>query len=183
MTTTCSTCGGAIDNDARQCPTCGALNPGGPTSMPPSSPPPSSPPPSAPPPSGYAVSPVPTVPPPPATHSSGLTSEVRNWGLAAHLSAYLGLFGGIMFFVPPLVIWLIKRDDHPFIAYHAKEALNFNITWTIYAIVAGISILVLVGIVLLPVVLISWFILPLVAAVKASNGESYRYPMTIRFVS
>ncbi len=185
MTTTCPTCGAVTTDEARACPTCGTQLHGGPASTPPSAPPPSSASAGSPPPtSPQGFSPVPTMPPPPAAaHPSGLTNEVRNWGMAAHLSAYLGLFGGIMWFVGPLVVWLAKRDEHPFIEYHAKEALNFNITWTLYTIVAGVSVLVLVGIVLLPVVLVAWFVLPLIAGIKASNGESYRYPMTIRFVS
>ena len=80
------------------------------------------------------------------------------------------------------MIWLLKRDD-PYVDYHAKEALNFNISFLIYGIVATFSIIFLVGLLLLPVVLVSWFVLVIVAAVKASSGEYYRYPMTLRFIS
>jgi len=61
--------------------------------------------------------------------------------------------------------------------------LNFNISFFLYGLVAAISIIVLVGIVALPAVLVTWFVLVIVASVKAANGENYRYPLTIEFVS
>jgi uncharacterized protein len=128
---------------------------------------------------------------PPPAHPSGLSGEVRNWGLAAHLSAYLGAWL-LVAFVGPLTVWLLKRDDHPFIAHHAQEALNFNLSFLLYGVV-GVIIAVPVGLLTLGIGLIplaivglvlvgAWVILPIVAAVKAANGEGYRYPLTIRFV-
>ena len=61
--------------------------------------------------------------------------------------------------------------------------MNFNISMMLWLFLAGFAILILVGLVLLPVLLVTWFVLVIVAAVKASNGEPYRYPLTIRFVS
>jgi uncharacterized Tic20 family protein len=116
-----------------------------------------------------------------AAPTSQISNDARNWATLSHLSAYVA-FLGIPSLVGPLVIWLLKRDD-PYVDYHAKEALNFNISFLIYGIVATFSIIFLVGLLLLPVVLISWFVLVIVAAVKASSGEYYRYPMTLRFIS
>ena len=79
-------------------------------------------------------------------------------------------------------MWLLRRDD-PYTEYHAKEALNFNISFMIWAILAGLSILLLVGLILLPAVLITWFVLVIRAAIKTSAGEDYRYPLTMRFVN
>jgi uncharacterized Tic20 family protein len=92
------------------------------------------------------------------------------------------MFLGIPAVVGPLVFWLMKRND-PYIEFHAKEALNFNISFFLYAIVSGFLILLLVGLLLLPMVLVTWFVLVIVAAVKTSAGEYYRYPMTMRLVS
>jgi uncharacterized protein len=127
-----------------------------------------------------------------SAHPSGLSSEVRNWGLAAHLSAYVGAWVALAF-LGPLVVWLLKRDEHPFIDHHAKEALNFNLSFLLYGVVGGIIALPLglitLGIGLIPIVIIgavlvvAWLILPIIAAIKAANGEGYRYPFTIRFVS
>jgi len=109
------------------------------------------------------------------------TSDERSWAAIGHLSAFVQ-FLGIPSFVGPLVVWLMKKDD-PFASDQAKEALNFNISMTIYFLVSVVAIILLVGLVLVPVVAISWFILVLVATLKASGGEEYRYPLTMRFVS
>lgn len=118
----------------------------------------------------------------PSSSPSELSSEVRNWALGAHLSAILGAWLALSF-LGPLVVYLVKRDEHPFIAQHAREALNFNISVLIYAIVGFILVFVFIGFLILPVIGIAWLVLTIVAAVKASNGETYRYPLTIRFVS
>ena len=118
----------------------------------------------------------------PSSSPGELSSEVRNWALGAHLSAFLGAWLALAF-LGPLVVWLVKRDEHPFIAMHAKEALNFNISVLLYAFVGFILVFVLIGIPILIGIGIAWLVLTIVGAVKASNGEAYRYPLTIRFVS
>lgn len=110
-----------------------------------------------------------------------VSSQSRNLAALSHLSAFI-TFVGIPSLVGPLVMWLLNRDD-PFVEEQAKDALNFNISFLIFGVVAAFSIILLVGLVALPVVLVTWFVLVIVAAVKASNGEDYRYPFTIRFVS
>ncbi len=109
--------------------------------------------------------------------------DTRMWGMLCHLSAlcgYIGIpFGNI---VGPLVIWLIKRDESPFIDAHGKEALNFQISMTIYAIIAGILVLAVIGILLLPALIIAGLVFTIIAAVRANDGKSYRYPLTIRFL-
>lgn len=110
------------------------------------------------------------------------SSEARNWATLTHLSAFV-MFLGIPAVIGPLVVWLIKRDEDPFIDYNGKEALNFNISFLIYGIVAVILIILLIGLILLPIVFIVWLVLVIVAAVKTSNGDYYRYPLTIRFLS
>ncbi len=83
----------------------------------------------------------------------------------------------------PLIIWCLKKDEQPFVNDQGKEALNFQITMTLALIVAGLSILVLVGIVLFPAVWLFDVIVTVIAAVKANEGVAYRYPCSIRFVS
>jgi uncharacterized protein len=134
----------------------------------------------------------------PAPHPSGLTGELRGWGVGAHLAGLgAGLATAAIFgWVGPLIVWLIKRDEHPFTDHHAKEALNFQLTvlvWlaagallTIPAVIVGVLTLglglLLIGAIVLAAV-VAWFVFPIMAAIKASNGEGYRYPLTIRFVS
>jgi uncharacterized Tic20 family protein len=94
-----------------------------------------------------------------------------------HLSYFvLGL-------VAPLVVYLVKKDTSPFVRQHAAEALNFHLTLTLAVIVSALLVLLLIGILLLFVVLIGGAVLAIVAAVAAGKGETYRYPLTIRFVS
>ena len=115
----------------------------------------------------------------PAPHEASPNS--RNLAMLSHLSAFVA-FVGIPSLVGPLVVWLLNRDD-PYVEAHAKDALNFNISFFLYGLAAAISIILLVGIIALPAVLVTWFVLVIVASVKAANGEDYRYPFTIQFVS
>jgi uncharacterized Tic20 family protein len=109
--------------------------------------------------------------------------DARTWATVCHLSA-LSAFVGIPLgnILGPLVVWLLKRNDHPFVDDQGKEALNFQISMTIYGIVAGILVILLVGIALLALVAVTDFILVIVASMKANDGERYRYPFTIRLI-
>jgi len=114
--------------------------------------------------------------------------DARAFALAAHLSALPSLFVGFVF-IGPLVILAMNRDDQ-FVRGHATEALNFNLSIMLYAvvllvvgvllIVAGGGIAVLLLAIPLP---LAWIVLICVAAVKAGQGQTYRYPLTIRFVA
>jgi uncharacterized protein len=131
--------------------------------------------------------PPPPISPPPVAASA---QEERQWALFAHLSALLGavLTGGIGIFIGPLVIWLIKKDTMPFVDDQAKEALNFNISVAII----GIALFVLtfitffIGAILtIPLGLalcVAWLVLTVIAAIKASEGVTYRYPLTLRLI-
>ena len=109
-----------------------------------------------------------------------VSKESQNWATLAHLSA-LVMFVGVPSLVGPLVVWLVKKDD-PYIEAHAREALNFNISFLIYAIVAGIAVILLIGLLALPVIFVAWLVLVIVAAIKTADGEFYRYPLTMRLV-
>ncbi|MCU0348419.1 MAG: DUF4870 domain-containing protein [Saprospiraceae bacterium] len=85
-------------------------------------------------------------------------------------------------FIAPLVIYLVKKDESPFVKRHAIESLNFQISVAIYAIAAAILIIVIIGIFLLIGIGILAFVLAIVATVKASEGKFYQYPFTIRLI-
>lgn len=111
-----------------------------------------------------------------------LDSDSKTFGILAHVAAFAGCvipFGNI---IGPLVIWLIKKDKLPYVDHHGKEALNFNICFTIYLIAAWLTIFILIGFLLLPAVGIAWLVLVILATIKASNGEMYRYPLIFRLV-
>ncbi len=103
--------------------------------------------------------------------------------MAAHLSAFAGHFIPFGHIFGPLVIWLAKRDSSEFVADQAREALNAQISATIYAAVAAVLILVVIG---LPLLFLIWFldiVLVIIAAVTANDGRRYRYPLILRLVS
>jgi uncharacterized Tic20 family protein len=110
--------------------------------------------------------------------------EARKWAMICHLSALVGLLGnGIGFLIGPLVVWLIKREDDPLIAEQGKEAVNFQLTMFLAMFVSALLALVLIGIPMLIAVALMMIINPIIAAVKTSDGDHYRYPISIRFLS
>ena len=129
--------------------------------------------------------------PTPGQPSGPVTQEERTWALVAHIGTLVSAYFALGLLVP-LVIMLIKQDS-PFIRRHAVESLNFQISLLIYGIVAavvgfllvvltlGIGVIVLVPVAIVLAVLV--LVLIIIATVKAGNGEDYRYPLTLRFVS
>ena len=119
---------------------------------------------------------------PPST--SVTSSNIRTWCVLCHASALLGLFFHFLGHIfGPLIVWLLKRGDGPEIDAHGKESLNFQLSMLIYDAVAVILCFVLIGI---PILLLLWVlntVLVIIASIKASDGELYRYPLTIRFIN
>jgi uncharacterized protein len=119
----------------------------------------------------------------PATPGSTPTENERTWGMLAHLSAFTGLVVPLIGIVlGPLAVWLTRRDESGFVAAHAKEALNFNISVLLGAIACMLLMLVFVGFLLGTALFIFWLVMTLVAAIKASEGQTYRYPFSLRLV-
>ena len=125
--------------------------------------------------------------------TSGVPADERQWAMFAHLSAIVGAIltsgvGGWGTFLGPLIIWLMKKETMPFVDDQAKEALNFNITvaivffalWVLVFITLGIGFLIAIP--AWCVVGIAWLVFAIIAAVKANDGVSYRYPFTLRLV-
>jgi uncharacterized Tic20 family protein len=109
-------------------------------------------------------------------------ANARQWAMIAHLSALAGLVIGLNW-LGPLIVYLVKKDEHPFIADQSREALNFNLSVFIYVLVSVVLIFIVIGFLLLPAIGIAWLILTIIAGVRANNGEAYRYPLSIKFVS
>ena len=125
---------------------------------------------------------TPAQPPADAATSAAPGRDERQWAMLAHMSAmlmYVTVIGG---FIAPLVIWLLKRDEMPFVADQGRETLNFQITILLALIGACILMLVLVGFVLVPALLLFHFIVTIIAAVKVSEGVAYRYPFCWRVI-
>jgi uncharacterized protein len=103
--------------------------------------------------------------------------------MLAHLSALAGLVAPLVgIVIGPLALWLAKREESEFVAGHAKEALNFNISVLLGALACLVLTLVFIGVLLGAALFVAWLVLVLIAAIKASEGHTYRYPFTLRLV-
>lgn len=132
------------------------------------------PPPPGPPP-GYGYGPVPA-------GGYAVTQSERTWGGAAHWSALIAAWVALAF-LGPLVVYFVKRDESPYVRQQAAEALNFQISIIIYGLISAVLCLVLIGFLLLAIVGIVWLVFTIIGSIKASQGELYRYPLTIRMIS
>lgn len=101
------------------------------------------------------------------------SSEERLLGMLLFL---LNFFTAIL---GPLIIWLIKREESTFIDHHGKQYFNLLISFFIYEFIAAITIFIGIGLVLVPLLSIVFLILIIVGAIKAYQGEFYRFPFVI----
>lgn len=117
-----------------------------------------------------------------ASQASYVTDDESTSGERAYAACnHLVMFCGVPV-LPQLVMWLIKRDESPFLDDHGKEALNFQISAILLAAISGILVVVGVGILMLVALGPFIFISTIVATVRASQGRYFRYPMTIRLI-
>ena len=111
-----------------------------------------------------------------------LSRDERNWGMYCHLAAFAGFiipFGNI---IGPALVWLFKREEFPSVDLQGKEALNFQISMTIYFLVAILLTFVLIGFLLIPLLMVVQVVYIIVASIKAQEGGFYHYPFTMRFL-
>jgi uncharacterized Tic20 family protein len=115
-----------------------------------------------------------------------IEKEQRTWAMIAHLSAFAYYVTGIGHILGPLIVWLSKRDGNPFVDDQAKEALNFQISITIYVIAAVVMcltvVLAIIGIPILIAVHAFQIVCIIIAAIKASDGVAFRYPLSLRLI-
>jgi uncharacterized Tic20 family protein len=106
-----------------------------------------------------------------------------SWGMLCHLTAllvYVGIpFGNI---IGPLVVWLLKRQQYAFVDIQGKESINFQISMSIYGLIAALLTYILIGWLLLAGLVVANIVLVVIASVRASRGESYRYPFAMRLI-
>ncbi|MCD5397710.1 DUF4870 domain-containing protein [candidate division NPL-UPA2 bacterium] len=111
-----------------------------------------------------------------------VSRQEKMWAMLCHLGAFSGFIIPFGHIIAPLVIWLIKKEGSPLVDDQGKESLNFQISMTIYYLVAGILTLILIGFVLLIGLVIFSIIMVIMASVKANDGEKFRYPLRIKFI-
>ncbi|OME71549.1 orotate phosphoribosyltransferase [Paenibacillus sp. FSL A5-0031] len=113
--------------------------------------------------------------------SFGLHKEEKTYGMLCHLLAFSGVVIPLGNILGPLIIWLLKKDQSSYVDMHGKESLNFQISNMIYSIISGLLIFVLIGFITTPLLFIFWIAFTIIGSMRASEGNGYRYPLTIRF--
>ncbi len=115
---------------------------------------------------------------PPPAPAGAPSQEEKTLALITHLS------GIILGFIVPLIIWLINKDqaDKAFINDQSKEALNFQLTLLIVYVIGVVLSIILIGALINLLAWLACVILSILAAVKSSSGEAYRYPFAIRLI-
>jgi len=105
------------------------------------------------------------------------SNDDKNIATITHLA------GTIFFFIPALVVWILKKADNAYLADQAKEALNFQITILIAMIIAKAMLWILVGFALVPLVFLANLVFCIIAAISTSKGTTYRYPFCLRLIN
>jgi hypothetical protein len=101
--------------------------------------------------------------------------ESKSMAMLAHMLGILGFIG-------PLIIWLIKKDQSPFVNDQGKEALNFHLTLLIGIVIGIATSCIGVGLVIIPLVWILGIVFSIIGGMKAKEGIPYRYPFAIRMI-
>jgi uncharacterized protein len=134
-------------------------------------------------------SPAVETPPLQQVQASGSDAAERQWATVIHLSALLGFAGPHLFnILGPLIIWLIKKQDSPYLDAVGKRVLNFQISYSLYGFVAatliGLLWWLVIGLFLVPlyvIIAVAWLLFTIIGAIKESNGETYEFPFVIKF--
>ena len=109
-------------------------------------------------------------------------SSARKWGMLCHLTALVGFIFPLGNLIVPLTIWLLKKDEIPFVDEQGKASLNFQISMLIWFGISWVLCLILIGFLIITVLAVLEVILVIVASIKASEGKSFHYPLTINFI-
>src|SRR5262245_15551206 len=105
--------------------------------------------------------------------------QTQQMAMILHLSCLASLAIPLAGIIAPIVIWQVKKDELPGLDQHGKNAVNWIISELIYIVISALLIFVLIGIPLLIAVAVMGIVFPIIAAVKANNGETWRYPLSI----
>jgi uncharacterized protein len=120
------------------------------------------------------------------TFYGNIDKDARIWGVLCHLTALLGIIGiplGHIF--GPLTVWLLKRNSYPFVREQGIESLNFQLSMTLYIALAAAFLYFTklgLGMILILIMAPVNILLVIIASVRAYNGETYDYPLKIRFI-
>jgi len=131
-------------------------------------------------------SPQPLPPTPPSQPISAQSTQTqRTWAMLCHLAGFAVFLFRIFplaNIVTPLAIWLIKKHTSPLVEDQGRESLNFQITISIALAISGLLIFARIGFVLVPLILIYDVVMIITAAIRANEGEWYKYPYSLRLI-
>jgi uncharacterized protein len=111
-----------------------------------------------------------------------LSEKERNWSMLCHLSAFASFFfpfGGV---IGPLVCWLSKRDESVWLNLNGRNSLNFQLSVLLYTVLAIPLCFIVIGIPIILSLVLLRVICIIIASVKASKGQLFRYPISIPFI-
>ena len=114
--------------------------------------------------------------------NTSLLDDERMLASFCHLGGLVGMLFPPMNIIIPLILYLVYRDKYELVADQGKEAVNFQLSLLIFIIVGILLVFVAIGIVVLPLLMIFALIVIIIAALRARDGEKYRYPFAIRFI-
>tara|TARA_B100000929_G_scaffold291161_1_gene288525 strand:- start:389 stop:799 length:411 start_codon:yes stop_codon:yes gene_type:complete len=109
-------------------------------------------------------------------------TEDRQMLMILHLSQLLNIVSGLGGIIVPIILWQLKKNEVEHMEEHAKEIINFQISFYIYFILAGLLCFLIIGFVILPILGLISLIFPIMNGIKANNGEAVSYPFTIQFI-
>jgi uncharacterized protein len=110
------------------------------------------------------------------------TEKERNWAMLCHLSGFAGFFfpfGGVL---GPLICWMSKKDESEWINDNGRSALNFQLSFLLYMVLAFPLCFIIIGIPIILLLGILKVVFMVIAGIKASKGEFFRYPLSIPFI-
>jgi uncharacterized protein len=114
--------------------------------------------------------------------SAGNGRQAREWAMFLHLSLLLGSVLPLIGLAAPIIIWQMKKDELPGIDEHGKNAMNWIVSLVIYFAIGFALSLLLIGIPILVLLAALSVIFPIIAGVKANNGQIWKYPMALHFI-
>jgi uncharacterized protein len=111
-----------------------------------------------------------------------LSDTERNWAMLCHLSAFAGFFfpfGGI---IGPLICWLSRKDESAWVNINGRNSLNFQLSILLYIVLTIPLCFIIVGIPIIILLVTLKIIFTIIASIKASKGELFKYPLLIPFI-
>ncbi|RPH32015.1 MAG: DUF4870 domain-containing protein [Bacteroidales bacterium] len=111
-----------------------------------------------------------------------INSEEQTFSMLCHLSALSGCIIPFGHIIGPLIFWSMKKQFYPEVDRQGKDAINFQISMTLWMMVSGIMVLLVIGIFALIALGVLNLVMIIVASVKSNNGERFKYPLTIDFI-